>query len=786
MLIYVLIAGLWIALSDRIAMIVAPDPATLGVVSTIKGLLFVTVTASLLAFLLGRYSSRQVREAGEHAASLERVNRAQRTLSAANQALVRADQEIPLLEAICRAAVDHGGFRFAWVGYRRDDEAGTVEPVARAGHEDGYLDLLEISWHDVAVGQGPTGTAIREGRTVLSGDIANDPHMVPWHARALSRGYASSGAFPLFGADGVLGGLMIYSSEADAFGPAEVALLEELAADLSYGVAALRTRILATAGETERRRLAMAITQSPDSIIVTDTAGSIEYVNPAFERVTGYSLAEVVGRNPRFLQSAQHTPAFYEAMWQELTNGRAWVGDMVNRRKDGVLFTEESVVSPVHGEGGAITGFVAVKRDVTRERAAQVTAQAQTLERAQIAGALAALAALHPGASPEETADAICHQIVRLPEADIALLLTFDLDGHASSLGGAAANQRALHRKRLGGVRARHLLARASEGPWVEISGVADRYPGFRKEVGDLPIAAVAFAPIRIDQRVVGLLELGSAGPDAASRLTERLPALVEFASIAGAALGPSISSRAQLHRSREILKATIDGAAFHPVFQPIFDLGSLEVVSYEALTRFDDGTPPDVQFTAATALGLGPELEVATLGAALAAAAALPVVPWLSVNVSPALIMAGEPLRSTLAGYPGRLMLEVTEYDPIPDYAAFREAVARLGTTVQVAVDDAGAGFASLRHIVELRPQVVKIDRSLVAGIDADPARQALLAGLRYFANARGCRLVAEGIETEAELSTLVGLNIHAGQGFLLGKPAPVGVWAAETASPN
>lgn len=90
---------------------------------------------------------------------------------------------------------------------------------------------------------------------------------------------------------------------------------------------------------------------------------------------------------------------------------------------------------------------------------------------------------------------------------------------------------------------------------------------------------------------------------------------------------------------------------------------------------------------------------------------------------------------------------------------------------------------FGLLRHIVELRPQVVKIDRSLVAGIDADPARQVLLAGLRYFANARGCRLVAEGIETEAELSTLVGLNIHAGQGFLLGKPAPVAELAESAA---
>ena len=147
----------------------------------------------------------------------------------------------------------------------------------------------------------------------------------------------------------------------------------------------------------------------------------------------------MLGRNPRLLQSGQHNRAFYETMWQTLLDGRPWVGDVVNRRKDGDLFTEESVISAVHDDAGAITGFVAVKRDVTRERAAQATEQARTQERAQVAQALAEL---HPEATPEETADAICHQIVRLPEAHVAVLLAFDSDGRASSLGGAATSGR--------------------------------------------------------------------------------------------------------------------------------------------------------------------------------------------------------------------------------------------------------------------------------------------------------------------------------------------------------
>ncbi len=766
-LVYIVVAGAWIAISDQVVASLPVDPDQLAIAQTIKGWLFVIVTGLLMGVLLRGFSLEQHRMQ----ARLQRVSRVQRTLGAANQALVRAIDEVPLQEAICRAAIVEGGFRFAWVGYRRDDDGGTVEPVAMAGHEDGYLGAIRISWHDVPDGQGPTGTAVREGRTIVSQSIGTDPRMASWRDLASRRGYLSSAAFPLFGPNGVLGALTIYADEREAFGPEEVALLEELAADLSYGVEALRTRSLAEQAESARRQLTTAINQSADSILVADVEGRILYVNPAFEHVTGYSSEDVLGRNPRLLQSGHHNRAFYETMWQTLLDGRPWVGDVVNKRKDGALFTEESVISPVHDDAGAITAFVAVKRDVTLERTAQAREQARAQERAQIAQALARLDA---DATAEETADAICHQIVRLPEAHVAIMIAFDSDRRATSLGAAASSGREISHRLVSEARTRHLRSRASEGPWVESWPAEERQP-FGKEFRDLDIRALAFAPIRVEQEVVGLLELGAAGADASNRLAERLPALVEFASIAGAVLGPSLASRVQRSRSRELLQATIARASFHPVFQPIIDLRSLGVIGYEALTRFDDGMAPDTQFMTAAALGLGADLEVATLRAALAAATALPPVSWVNVNVSPALILAGEPLRTMIAGFPGRLMLEVTEHEVIGDYEAFRGAVAALGPTVQIAVDDAGAGFASLRHIVELRPHVVKIDRSLVAGIDADPARQALLAGLRHFANSQGCLLVAEGIETELELSTLVSLDIHAGQGYLLGRAVPI-----------
>jgi signal transduction histidine kinase len=175
-------------------------------------------------------------------AELRRANRALKTLSNSNQALVHAVSESDLLAAACRAIVESGGYRMAWVGYVADDAAKTVQSAAQAGFDDGYIDALRLTWDDSEYGRGPTGTAIRTGQAVVAKDILRDPTCLPWRALAAARGYASSIALPLLAGGQTLGTLNIYSAEPDAFDAAEARLLGELANDLSYGISALRTR----------------------------------------------------------------------------------------------------------------------------------------------------------------------------------------------------------------------------------------------------------------------------------------------------------------------------------------------------------------------------------------------------------------------------------------------------------------------------------------------------------------------------------------------------------------
>lgn len=186
-----------------------------------------------------------------HEKALARAVRALKTLSAGNKALVRATDELALLQAACRVAVEVGGYRMAWVGFADDNPEKTVTPKAWAGIEEGYLSNLNLTWADAEHGQGPASRAIRNGEPVVVHDIAADPGMVPFRELAIRRGYASAFAFPLRVDGRVIGALGIYAAEQDAFDDEEVELLEELGGDLAFGVASLRTR-------TERDRIAYA------------------------------------------------------------------------------------------------------------------------------------------------------------------------------------------------------------------------------------------------------------------------------------------------------------------------------------------------------------------------------------------------------------------------------------------------------------------------------------------------------------------------------------------------
>ena len=227
--------------------------------------------------------------------------------------------------------------------------------------------------------------------------------------------------------------------------------------------------------------------------------------------------------------------------------------------------------------------------------------------------------------------------------------------------------------------------------------------------------------------------------------------------------------------RRGDDIRRSLGRAPARTLLQPVVHLGTAETAGYEALSDLStrDLQGADSWFRDAAVLGLGEEFELVLLTLALEELPSLPASVYLSVNVSPHTVMSPH-LPGLLKDVDAaRLVLELTEHMPVEDYVALNVALKGLRRRgIRIAVDDAGAGFSSLNHILLVRPEIVKLDVSLIRDVDTDVARRSLVSGLCHFTAEIGADCVAEGVETDAQARTLRELGVTYGQGWHLGPP--------------
>ncbi|MGD9998720.1 MAG: EAL domain-containing protein [Ilumatobacteraceae bacterium] len=238
-----------------------------------------------------------------------------------------------------------------------------------------------------------------------------------------------------------------------------------------------------------------------------------------------------------------------------------------------------------------------------------------------------------------------------------------------------------------------------------------------------------------------------------------------------------SFERRAHVAERREQITSALAPDALRTVFQPMVDLAAGQVVGVEALSRFRSKLlpTPDLWFDEAHRVGLGRPLELAAVRSALSQIELLPPHLFVSVNLSPDAVMDPALPDQLPAGVLGRLVIEITEHARTSSTRALVEVLDGLRSAgARIAVDDTGAGFAGLKQILELSPQIIKLDVALTRGIDHDPVRRSMTRCLLAFANEIGALIVAEGVETAEELSTLRELGVTLGQGYHLAKPVP------------
>jgi PAS domain S-box-containing protein len=351
------------------------------------------------------------------------------------------------------------------------------------------------------------------------------------------------------------------------------------------------------------------------------------------------------------------------------------------------------------------------------------------------------------------------------------------------------------------------LFENSVDGRFTYVGPAVEDYLGYQPEQLIGRSAAVVFAPEEVER--AGRMLLDCAGPGCGWRdepftfmttTGERRDFLSsglaqvndagEVIGFAGAIRGldqvrGQITARIRHERIQDI----IDRRAIVTVFQPIVDVVSSAPIGAEALSRFPDADPAiptEAWFVDADRAGLGIAFELLAIESALDAAIALPGHYLVSINVSPQTMLSGRlaDLIHRSGWIPRRLIVEITEHVPIEDYPALAASLVSLRQDgLRLAIDDAGAGYASFRHILALRPDYIKLDRSLVANVDTDAARRALVIAVTAFAADIGASVIAEGVETLNELDSIKRLGVHAVQGYVFGSPAPVQAWLSSAA---
>jgi EAL domain-containing protein (putative c-di-GMP-specific phosphodiesterase class I) len=324
---------------------------------------------------------------------------------------------------------------------------------------------------------------------------------------------------------------------------------------------------------------------------------------------------------------------------------------------------------------------------------------------------------------------------------------------------------------------------RGARGPWgVVLAGlaVAPLVGGVRAlssaRYDDLWWASAVVEDAALCLPAVGLLVQGTHGYFRQARRWHQLEQEVRRLRTATALLpGRSITpeDEAGLPEEPEV-RALVEQRRVRIALQPVVELATGDVVGHEALSRFGGRTPTDRWFRAASRHGLGGALEQVTLGAALQLLPRLPAGTFLAVNVSPAALADPVVVQMLHDSDLARVVVEITEHEAVADYPQARAVLDRLRARgARIAVDDTGAGFASLRHVLLLQPEVIKLDTSITRDVETDERQQALVRALLSFAAEVGSEVLAEGIETEEQLRALIDIGVPTGQGWHLGLPA-------------
>lgn len=573
--------------------------------------------------------------------------------------------------------------------------------------------------------------------------------------------------------------------------------------------------------ESELRKLSQAVEQSPASIIMTNSEGDIEYVNDAFSKNSGYSRSEVLGKNPRILQSGKTPEDTYKTMWAALLAGNIWRGELINRRKDGAEYIEAAVIAPLRQDDGRVTHYIAVKDDITQRKAAEREIQQlaffdaltglpnrryvverirQALGSSQRSGNFAAVVMLDVDHFKEindtqghDMGDRLLVQVAQRLRAcvraeDVVARMGGDEFVILVENVGVVEDEAALHAERTGSqvlaaLREPFVLDEYVDAHYVDVlkpSYPKDEFVHSYRATASLGLTLFRGEAISVEtllkQADLAMYKAKDEGRDALRFFNSDMQR--------------AINERVALEHA---MRRGLERGEFRLHYQPQVDLHG-RVTGAEALVRWVDEQgierSPATFVPVAESSGLIFPLGDWVLDAACAQLKGWEAAPGtrdlsIAVNISALQFRADDfvaKVRGVLASRavnPRRLKLELTEsvfVGDVDDVAVRMKELSAIG--IRLSLDDFGTGYSSMTYLKRMPLDQIKIDQSFVRDIERDPNDAAIVRAIIALGVALDIDVIAEGVETENQRAFLARNGCRAFQGYLFGRPMSAAQW--------
>lgn len=742
---------------------------------------------------------------------LARLNKFYAALSETNVAIVRMTDRDELFQKVCCICVQLCGTRLAYV-WLRDAQDRELRPVAHFGPWEDTLGALHVSLGAGGPeGHDPSVTAIPEDRPYVCNDVLQDPSTRAWREVTERMGTRALASFPLHQAGRVAGILCLHAEQTDFFDAAAVALLMEMAMDISFAMDNFEHEKARRQAEAALRLSQHAIDSSVNAIMMIDhtQAGNpIAFVNPAFEQMTGYSPAEALGRNPAFLLGRDTAQPGAMALRDALVEEREAHALLRNYRKDGSLFWNDLHVAPVRDDAGKITHFVGVFNDITEIKNYQ-----EQLERHANSDILTGLA--NRNLLQDRLSQAISYAHRHNHMVTVALL---DLDHFKfvnDSLGHSIGDEllKMVAQRLRDCVRDNDTVARLGGDEFVVIfashAGV-ENIPGMAQRIA----ASVSTDPRIVDllQRIhetvsqsvvladrelnmtcsIGLSLYPQDGQDVETLLKNADAAMYRAKDMGRnnfqfytAELNAKVGERLALQAR---MRHALERNEFLLHYQPRVEMESGQISGAEALIRWnsaESGLVPPSEFIpvledSGMILDVGRwVMEKAAADHGRWAAQGLRP-PRIAVNVSQVQLaqknftaMVDQVVSKVSGTIP--LELEITESLIMRDLEANIPKLMTIGKMgIDIAIDDFGTGYSSLSYLARLPIHVLKIDRAFITNLASSAEDRAIVATIISLAHSLKLKVVAEGVETKAQAHLLKTLKCDEIQGYFFSKPLP------------